>query len=150
MSIRYQGSEEQIRALNSYIKLMRAANSVTRKAHTHLAEEKLTTSQFGVLEALFHIGPMVQRDLAKKLLVTGGNITMVVDNLEKRGLVLRKRDSDDRRFISVYLTPRGKELIDRIFPIHADAIKSELTVLTADEQDLLGRLCKKLGTGETP
>ncbi|MFC1627554.1 MarR family winged helix-turn-helix transcriptional regulator [Gemmatimonadota bacterium] len=149
MSTRYQGSEEEIRALDTYIKLMRATGSVTYRAHTHLVEEKLTPSQFGVLEALFHLGPLVQRDLAEKLLVTGGNITMVVDNLEKRGLVLRKRDSDDRRFIYVYLTARGNELIGRIFPMHADVIRRELMALTADEQNLLGKLCKKLGRKDT-
>ncbi len=149
MSTSYQGSEEEIRALDTYIKLMRATGSVTYRAHTHLVDVKLTPSQFGVLEALFHLGPLVQRDLANKLLVTGGNITMVVDNLEKRGLVLRKRDSDDRRFINVHLTEMGNELIGRLFPVHADIIKRELQVLTADEQDLLGDLCKKLGLNET-
>ena len=149
MSTRYQGSEEEIRALDTYIKLMRATGSVTCRAHTHLMEEKLTISQFGVLEALFHLGPLVQRDLANKLLVTAGNITMVVGNLKKRGLVLRKRDNDDRRFITVYLTARGNDLIGRIFPIHVDAIRREFSALTADEQDVLGNLCKKLGIKET-
>ena len=149
MSNNHQCSEEQLGALNAYIKLMRATNSVTRRAHTHLAAEKLTISQFGILEALFHLGPLVQRDLARKLLVTGGNITMVVDNLEKRGLVLRKRNSDDRRLITVHLTASGKDLIGRIFPVHAEVIRKELMSLTAEEQDLLGKLCKKLGTGDT-
>ncbi len=149
MGTKHRGSEEEIRALDTYIKLMRAVDSVTSRIHTHLAEEKLTISQFGVLEAIYHLGPMVQRDIAAKLLKTGGNITMVVDNIEKRGLVVRKRDSDDRRFINVHLTESGRDLIRRIFPRHADRIRTEMQILTADEQDILGDFCRRLGKKET-
>ena len=149
MGTRHRGTKEEITALNTYIKLLRAADSVTTRVHRHHKEEKLTLSQFGVLEALFHLGSMVQRDLARKLLVTGGNITMVVDNLEKRNLVIRERDENDRRFINVHLTDKGLEVIRRIFPDHAKEIAAEMKTLTHDEQDTLGRLCRKLGKKDT-
>ena len=87
MATHYKGPPRQVSALDSYIKLMRASHSVTALIHRHLSEWKLTISQFGVLDALYHLGPLFQRDLAKKHLMSDANITMVVDNLEKRSLV---------------------------------------------------------------
>src|SRR5512137_147164 len=89
---------ETYRALNTFTKLMRAAESVTSRVHRVLAAPKLTISQFGVLEALYHKGPLCQKDIAAKILKSTGNITLVIDNLEKNGLVRRERDSEDRRF----------------------------------------------------
>ena len=108
--------------------------------------EDLTVSQFGVLESLYHLGPMCQSTLGAKLLRSGGNITMVIDNLEKRGLVHRERDPDDRRMTVINLTKAGTELIERIFPNHLAEIVREMNALTPQEQEQLGALCKKLGT----
>ena len=133
------------RALNTYVKLMRATESVTARAHRQLSACGLTFSQFGVLEALYHLGPMSQGEIGQKILRSSGNMTMVIDNLEKRNLVKRERNREDRRFLIVHLTAKGKELISNIFPSHAAKITQALGVLTPDEQLALGRLCKKLG-----
>ena len=133
------------RALNTYTKLMRAAESVTRRVHRVLSTPKLTLSQFGVLEALHHKGPLCQKDIAAKILKTTGNITLVIDNLEKLGLVRRVRDSDDRRYLSVHLTDSGADLIAKVFTDVEAAIVAEFASLTEEEQELLGSLCKKLG-----
>ncbi len=127
---------------------MRAAESVSARAHRHLAEEGRTVGQFGVLEALHHLGPLCQRDLATKLLRSGGNITLVVDNLEKEGLVGRRQDARDRRLLNVHLTPKGRRHIGRLFPRHAAALVAEMQVLTPREQETLGRLCRRVGKGE--
>lgn len=142
---RYQGTIEERRALGAYIKLMRAAESVTARVHSHLQPVGLSLSQFGVLEALLHLGPMSQVALTRKLLKTGGNITMVVDNLEKRGLVRRERNREDRRYYSVHLTDEGRRLVSDFFPSHATRILEEMRVLSPAEQEELARLCKKLG-----
>jgi len=135
-------------ALDAYVKLMRAAETVTVVIHRHLTKEKLTVSQFGVLEALYHLGPMCQRDVAKKNLKSSANITTVVDNLEKRGLVERRRSSEDRRYIALHLTTAGRDLIERIFPAHAEGIVKSFGSLTMDEQQQLAVLCKKLGKAQ--
>ena len=145
MGTRYLGTQEQVLALDTFIKLVRATDSVSNRIHRHLAETDLTVSQFGVLEALFHLGPLNQRDLAEKLLKSGGNMTLVIDNLEKRELVKREREVDDRRCIKVCLTQKGHQLISRIFPSHVAAVVNEIGILTPDEQKELGRLCRKLG-----
>ena len=148
MGTAYKGNEKEVRALNSYIKLMRAAETITSRLNRNLASADLTVSQFGVLEALFHKGALCQRDIAKKILKSTGNITMVIDNLEKRGLVKRERGAEDRSFITIHLTEKGTQLIAEIFPRHAAAITGEMGALTAEEQADLSRLCRKLGLKE--
>lgn len=148
MSTHYKGTEKEVTALNTYIKVMRAAESVTSRLNPLVAAAGLTMSQLGALEALYHLGPLCQCDLAKKLLRSSGNITMVIDNLEKRGLVKRRREEKDRRFVTVHLTEKGRRLISEIFPRHVAAIVKEMSILTASEQEELGRLCRKLGRRE--
>jgi MarR family 2-MHQ and catechol resistance regulon transcriptional repressor len=142
---KYKGTPAEVRALDAYIKLTRASGSVDARLGGHLAEAGLTGGQFGVLEALYHLGPLHQRELAAKLLRSGGNITVVVDNLEKRRLVRRERGGDDRRFVTVHLTAAGRNLIGRIFRRHVAGIVREMVALTPAEQEELGRLCRKLG-----
>jgi len=132
-------------ALDAYTKLMRSAESVTGRISRHMAAAELTVSQFGVLEALLHKGPLCQRDIAAKILKSSGNITLVIDNLEKRDLVQRRRDSKDRRFITVSLTETGKQLITGLFPTIEAAIVEEIGVLSSTEQMELARMCRTLG-----
>ena len=105
-------------------------------------------AQLGTLEVLYYLGPMCQSDIGNKLLVTGGNMTMVINNLEKRGLVSRQRDPDDRRQITVSLTEQGQQLIGELFPRHAQNISKLMNVLSPTELEELGRLCKILGRQE--
>ncbi len=141
-------TDSEKRALNAYTKLMRAAESVTGRIGRNLAAADLTVSQFGVLEALFHKGPLCQRDIATKILKSTGNITMVIDNLERRGLVRRERVAEDRRFLTIHLTEAGEQLIAEVFPRVAAAIVEEITILEEAEQEELGRLCRMLGLKE--
>ena len=145
MSTQYKGSKEEVRALDTYIKLVRAAESLMNKVYRCNGMDGLTVSQFGVLEALFHVGPLCQRELGEKILKSSGNITMVIDNLEKQHLVERKRDRGDRRYVTVHLTEAGRERIAAIFPGHLERIIRELGVLSAAEQDSLSQLCRTLG-----
>jgi len=146
----YRGTEAEERALDAFIKLMRAANSVRSRVHAHLTEARLTESQFGVLEALLHLGPLCQKELSEKLLKSGANTTTVVDNLEKRGLVRRERRGSDRRYVSVHLTPEGGALVARAFSRHVNAVLREFGRITPEEQEQLASLCRELGRGVPP
>src|SRR3954462_10678182 len=115
MPTRHRGSSLEIEALNAYIKLMRASESVSVRIHETLPEG-LTLTQFAVLEALLHLGPLCQSQIAAKVLKSTGNLTLVVDNLEKNGLVRRERSENDRRFVTVHLTSTGRGLITDVFP----------------------------------
>lgn len=145
MPTHYQGTPKERLALDTFIKLTRAAESFTSRLAQHGTAGKLTPSQFGVLETLYHLGTLCQRDLGSKLLKSSGNITMVIDNLEKRGLVKRQRDSEDRRMVQVSLTQLGKQEITRLLPGQVAAIVAEMSALSPEEQETLGRLCRKLG-----
>src|SRR6185295_14334455 len=119
MPTKYQGQPQEVRALNALITLLRASEAFSASLQRELAGKRLTSSQFGVLEALFHLGPLCQGDLAVKLLRSGASTTAVVEGLEKRGLVVRQRTEEDRRFVRVALTGKGRRLIEDIFPAHA-------------------------------
>lgn len=136
------------RALSAYVKLMRAADSVTARVHRHLAAHGLSVSQFGALEALLHLGPMCQRDIARKLLKSDGNLTVVLAHLERRRLVSRRRDPQDRRQVLVELTPAGRVLVEEVFPAHAREIAAALGALDDGEQETLAALCRKLGLAQ--
>ena len=147
MPTHFEGAPDAVLALDTFIKLTRANNSVLARIAHHGTHPDLSVSQFGTLETLYHLGTMSQSDICSKLLKSGGNTTLVIDNLEKRGLVQRRRDPDDRRVVMVELTEAGLQLISAIFPHHAEVVAEEMAVLTPDELRQLGELCKKLGKG---
>ncbi len=147
MSTHFKGTKEQVSALDCFIKLQRAANSVNAAALKQIQANGLTESQFGILEALLHLGPLNQNQLAEKILKSGGNITMVIDNLLKQGLIIKEKRDSDRRCFWISLSDSGRKLIAGLFPLHAETITASISVLTAPEQQQLANLCRKLGKG---
>ncbi len=141
----YKGSKPEARALSAIINLVRAGESVMGRLNGQFASLAITQSQFSVLDAIFHLGPLSQRELGEKIFRTSGNVTMVVDNLERGGMVRRERDMADRRRVAVRLTAKGKKTIRELLPRRVAAIRDEMAALTAAEQIELRRLCRKLG-----
>jgi MarR family 2-MHQ and catechol resistance regulon transcriptional repressor len=148
MPTHYQGTAEERRALDAYIKLQRAAETALDRTTAHLAQHGLSTSQFAILEALYHLGTLSQSELAHKMLKTTGNISSVLKHMEKDGLVSRVRDPDDNRYMQVCITDQGRSVIDKILTPHIAGIVAEMSILTAAEQDELARLTRKLGLRE--
>jgi len=148
MGTHFKGSKSEENTLNAFIKLMRSTESLNNRLNRHLAEADLTVSQFGVLEVLHHLGPLNQRSIGEKLLKSGGNITMVIDNLERCGHVKRQKDPNDRRAVLIHLTDSGEKFIEEFFPKHLERIKEEFSVLSEEEKHTLATLCKKLGVKE--
>lgn len=132
--------------LSTYIKLVRAGESVSARAHKHLTKVKMSFGQFAIIEAIYHLGSMCQKDLANKILKSPRNITMIVDNLEKRNLVERKRNKSDRRFWDIHLTQKGEQLFEEIFPRHIRSIQKEMSILDDTELKIFGDLCRIIGT----
>lgn len=135
------------RALTLWVKLARAYSVFNKLTVKDIRRHGLTQPQFGAIECLHHLGPMSIGELSRKMLVSGGNMTCVIDNLEKEGLVRRIQSDEDRRSVIVELTEAGHRLITRIFPEHAVMIEQVASVLSPQEQDELSRLLKKLGSG---
>ena len=132
-------------ALTTWVKLARAFSVFNKATIRDIEQYGLTEAQFGVLETLGHLGTMTFGQLCKKRLVSGGNMTVVVDNLEKQGLVERKHCEEDRRAIYVRLTEKGEQMFREIFPKHAKHVAGLASTLSEREQIELGRLLKKLG-----
>jgi MarR family 2-MHQ and catechol resistance regulon transcriptional repressor len=148
MPTHFTGSRAEIRTLDTFIKLTRCTNSVLARLAEHQTVGDLTYSQFAVLEALYHLGSMMQGEVSSKILKSSSNLTTVIDNLERNGLVRRERDTKDRRVIYIHLTEAGKGKIEAVFPSHVAALVEQFSVLSASEQETLGELCKKLGKGK--
>lgn len=136
-------------AASAYVRLNRAAVSVSARVNSDLAEVGLTFSQFAVLEVLYNRGPLCQKDIAQRILAhSSGNMTLVVDHLQQRGLVERVPGEVDRRQVLVRLTPAGQALISDFRPRHVARIAEEMSVLTKEELEVLGELCRRLGLKE--
>jgi MarR family 2-MHQ and catechol resistance regulon transcriptional repressor len=139
--------EEAVRA---YVKLMRASRSVLARVEPALAKRGLTPTQLGVLEALLHKGAMTHRELGRKVLTSAGNMTDLVDKLERRDLVRRVRDPADRRAVRVELTGPGRAMIEEVFPRHAADIAHAMSGLSGEQLRGLGELLRALGMAAVP
>jgi MarR family 2-MHQ and catechol resistance regulon transcriptional repressor len=136
---------ETARALKLWVVLARAYAAIARAVETDIARHDLTTTEFGILEALHHKGPLLLGEIQRKVLVTSGGITYLVDRLVAKGLVTREPSPSDRRARYAVLTPAGKQLIERIFPPHAEGLTRTMAALTAKEQAQATLLLRKLG-----
>jgi MarR family 2-MHQ and catechol resistance regulon transcriptional repressor len=131
--------------LRTWVVLARAYHTIVREVTRDAGRHGLTLGQFAVLEALYHKGPLPLGRIGALLLVTAGNVTYVVDQLERRGLVARERRPEDRRVIYASLTPEGQELMRGIFPRHAAFVRELFGHLDDGELHELRGLLKKLG-----
>lgn len=147
MPTHFTGTRAEMRTLDTFIKLSRCTNSLFTRLLERNTLGDITPSQFAVLEALYHLGSMTQGEVSTKVLKSGSNMTTVIDNLERDGLVRRERDAKDRRVINIHLTEAGSGKIEAVLPGHIAALVEEFSILSASEQQTLGELCKKLGKG---
>ncbi|WP_224753835.1 MarR family winged helix-turn-helix transcriptional regulator [Paenibacillus terricola] len=132
-------------ALNLYIALSRASQWVNAHADRDIRRHGLNRTEFGVLELLYHKGPQPIQQIGSKVLMSSGNITYVVDKLEKKQFVTRRTSTEDRRLIYAEITEEGKQFIERVFPKHAEVINQALAGLTQEERTAASGLLKKLG-----
>ena len=134
-------------ALKLWVVLARAHNAIYSHVQNDVAESGLTVAEFAVLEALYHKGPMLLGEVQRRILVSSGGITYLVDRLTNKGLVERRECPDDRRARYAALTPAGEELIREIFPGHAERLREALSGLNAEEKRQAIELVRTLGLG---
>jgi MarR family transcriptional regulator, 2-MHQ and catechol-resistance regulon repressor len=134
-------------ALKLWVVLARAFDAVERHARASIARTGLGTTEFGVLETLYHKGEQPVCDVQRRILVESSSTTYVVDKLVKRGLVRRRHSTADRRVILLALTPAGRRLIRAHFPSHAEAMRRAVAALSPQEQAEAARLLRSLGLG---
>lgn len=137
--------EAQAAALKLFVVLARARASVEAHLHANVGAHGLTLTEFGILEVLYHKGPLLLGEVQKRILVSSGGVTYLVDRLEEKGLVERRACTEDRRARYAALTPLGESLIARIFPQHAELIRDLMGALTVEEQRQAADLLRRLG-----
>lgn len=130
--------------LKLVIGFSRSALNLHRNTQRLVAEYGLTLPQFGVLEALYHLGDLRICELIEKTLSTSGNMTVVIRNLELEGLVNRFQDPEDKRVFRIQITDQGKTILSDLFPRHLVELSKQLEVLEKEEKLELVRLMKKM------
>ncbi len=132
-------------ALKLWVVLSRARDAVARHAQAHFASLEMTPAEFGVIEALYHKGPLLLGEVQRKILVSSGGVTYLVDKLVARGFVQRQACPNDRRASYAALTDAGRRWMDEVFPEHARWIVNAVSGLDDDEKSAATRLLRKLG-----
>lgn len=135
----------EAQSLKLWVVLSRAFSAVQAHAQADIARHGLTIAEFGVLEALHHRGPLLLGEVQRKILVTSGGVTYLVDRLAAKGLVERRRCDKDRRAYYAALTPDGEALIQRIFPEHAAALERAVAGLDEGQKAQAIDLLRTLG-----
>ncbi|AIF52982.1 MarR family winged helix-turn-helix transcriptional regulator [Pelosinus sp. UFO1] len=130
--------------LNVVIGLYRSYFRIHRSTQKLIASYNITMPQFGVMEALYHLGDMNIGEIIDRTLSTSGNMTVVIKNLEQEGWITRHTDPADKRAYLVQLTKRGEELIETIFPEHLNDLDGLLDNLDTQEKEHLSYLFKKM------
>jgi MarR family 2-MHQ and catechol resistance regulon transcriptional repressor len=129
-----------------FLVLWKAASAIQSYAEESISELQMCGSDFAVLEALLHKGPLPINEIGKKVLLTSGSITVAVDRLETKALVERRPHGTDRRARIVHLTKEGRKLIRRLYADHAaDMEQLASASLNRKEREILIRLLKQIG-----
>lgn len=128
-----------------WLVLWKATSAIEAHALRSIDALGVCQSDFAVLEALLHKGPLPVNAIGKKVLLTSGSSTTAVDRLEKRKLVERKWGHQDRRVCLVDLTASGRRLIAKAFAVHAKTMERAARGLARQERKTLLVLLKKLG-----
>ncbi len=138
-------NEKTEAALRLWVVLTRALRSIEKPLHEQVERHGLSLTEFAVLEVLLHKGELPMGEIGQRILLTSGSTTYVIDKLEERGLLKRRRCTEDRRVLHVDLTDTGRELVQEVFPEHAELIKTLTEGLSYEEQLEVTEKLKRLG-----
>lgn len=139
--------DDQALALKLMVVLSKAYRSVMDHAEKDIRNHGLSLSEFGIMETLYAKGRMPLQQVGEKMLITSGTMTYNADKLEKKHLIRRIPCQEDRRVVYVELTGQGIQLLDRIFPQHAQRIQQMLSGLSKNQKQEAIQLLKSLGKG---
>ncbi len=140
-------NREEWRNLKLLVTFSRCYSSVNQRIYPNIKAHGITETQFSVLEILYHKGELTVKELVEKTFSTGGNLTVVINNLLKEELVSRKKSVEDGRVWLISMTEKGSDLMEEIFDSHLEHLKKAFSVLTEGEQMIMIELLKKLGKG---
>ena len=125
--------------------LFRAHKSFVNLIKKDVKKHGLNATEFGVLEVLYHKGPLAIMDIKDKVLITASSMSYVIDQLVGKGFIKRIKNEDDKRQFMIKLSALGEDLMKEIYPKHASFLRSRLNLLEPDEEETLQKLLKKIG-----
>ena len=140
-------TQENTTGVHVWLILMKAHQALQQHAERSIQATGLCFSDFASMEILLHKGPQPVNAISERLGLTSGALTAAVDRLEKKGLVERRFDTEDRRVRIIHLTDPGKKEIEAIFARHAKDMEGAFAGLTVTERENLIALLKKAGKG---
>lgn len=132
------------KSMKTFMQLIRSFHKMRTKEINYLQSHNLTIQQFTVLEVLYHKGNLNIGSITKITMSTPGNTTVVVKNLKRDDWITSLKDDNDKRASILSITNKGKEIIENIFPQHAENINDYFSVLDNEELDVLYTLLKKV------
>lgn len=135
--------EENQLDLRTMIVFKKAERTIRTIEYRAIKENNLTPTQFSVLETLYSKGEMRIQDLIDRMLATSGNMTVVIKNMLRDGLILRSCDPKDRRSFLIQLSSKGRALVEEILPQHIECVKEALAILSDEDKENLIRILKK-------
>ncbi|GIO27295.1 MarR family winged helix-turn-helix transcriptional regulator [Ornithinibacillus bavariensis] len=132
-------------SLKAFIVLMKASKSVQELIKKDISNYGMRTSDFEILEVLYHKGKLTVREVSEAVLINTGSITYVIDKLEKKGLIERNNCKDDRRVVYIQITAEGRKLMDNIFPQHQKVIEALFDGITEEDKKTMIEVLKTVG-----
>jgi MarR family 2-MHQ and catechol resistance regulon transcriptional repressor len=136
---------QQDQSLKLYIVLSRAFRAINEHVNKQIQRYGLNPTEFAVLELLYHKGDQPLQQIGGKILLASGSMTYVIDKLESKEYIVRVACPSDRRVTFAQITPKGKKLIEQVFPSHRNEIDRMISVLSEEEKEIGIELLKKLG-----
>lgn len=127
-----------------FLTLMQTSKAIHERIKTEMVKNKLSITEFSVLEVLYHQGKQTIQQIAKSILISSGSMTYVIDKLEQRDLLSRVACPDDRRMIHVVLTDKGTEMMGQIMPHYHDLVNGMFGSLNEQERETLVQLLKDI------
>ena len=132
-------------SLKTFVVLMRSSKAIEEQIKNDISSYGMRTSDFTVLEALYHKGRQTIRQISDAVLIKTGSMTYVIDKLETKGLLERSNCKEDRRVIYIQITDQGKKLMDEIFPKHQKVIETIFKDISDEEKQTVMDILKRVG-----
>ncbi|MFD2043273.1 MarR family winged helix-turn-helix transcriptional regulator [Ornithinibacillus salinisoli] len=132
-------------SLKAFVVLMKASKSIQEQVQKDISDHGMKTSDFAVIEALYHKGRQTIREISEAVLINTGSITYVIDKLESKGFLERINCTEDRRVVYIQITNKGKVLMDEIFPKHKKVIDQIFADVSNNEKEQLIDILKRAG-----
>src|SRR5690625_3502999 len=137
--------EKENLALKAFVVIMKSSKTLEEIIKKDISSHGMKSSDFAVLEALYHKGSQTVRDISNAVLINTGSITYVIDKLEKKDYVKRRHCQEDRRVVYIDITEQGKKLMDEIFPKHQQVIEELFSNVTEEEKKTVIDVLKRVG-----